>query len=1473
MKNKSKMLKKRILSFLLAVAMLCGIIPANATVANAASTSVSLSSLGRKGNVSIGSKTKSGTWWKMNLGGNEAFCIDLGYTCHSGNSYAVEEKHQWDQDTGGAKNGNYAKVIRWYVIEKNRSKKGFVMSQALIWSIAEGRTSEAQLKDVIKQVKDNIGISPNKSVNDIYKDIFQPSGNWTAEITFWQKTGNSKRYQRLLTVDAEKQPHTYEPTPLSDSVYYRQRITVLKKDEDGKGLGGIQFTLDADNLDDLYSFSMVDRDGTEEGQADDDNDTSFSMTGFTRDSGRISFRMTYKLSTADYYYYTDAQLAKMSADEKKDAKKYLTDVLELDAGVDFASDMTKASAQKLADKELKEMKNDISNTYTLTEDNTGDNKHIVMDPEFAGGKKITLKKANSWEKNADGVWPDSLEDIPSEYSKAYVTGVTNKYKKATINVVKIDKYSDDKKAHGDASLEGAQFQLYAEAACTNKATVYDKNGTAKTAGIYTIKDGKLTTDYLRSGGTYYLKEIKAPVGYTLNKDILQITVDASGVTAEYTSDLATEQYGDFPILGKVEIIKYDSDGKTGPLHPEANATFQVYLTRKKSYDACDKYERALIKTDEKGYGISGDLYYGDYTIHQVDSGSVDAILVDDFDVEIREDKVTKTYPMNNELFKAYLRILKKDGNTEKQVLKAGTTYQIYRMTDEGEKLVEQSYSDGNQMRTINQFVTNDSGEVMTVKELKSGTYRIYETDSASGLHITEKYIEVTINSKADNYESWKDEDGYTHAIVTVTYTNAETHGRLKLYKTGEVLTGYEDGGFVYEDRFLKGCVFEVTAAEDIVTQDNQGTNWYDKGELVTTITTGKGAEFTRECKGITGFTVDEDGTVTVDLPLGKYHVTEKKTGYGYVLPEQGWDLEFNWSNKDEEYVLNATDATDKDGILNVANARAKTAISLFKSDAVTRQAVGGAVFGIYTRNDIYNADGEKIVAAGTQLGTVTTDADGKAKSDLDLPLMSEDYPKTAADSVVSAEPSETPSVEVLPSLPELLTLANPWKATFVKDMEDAEDESGEDIDTEVEAADESEDTAEGETEDEAESAPATGTAITLNSGDYYLKELSVSGSYYLNPAEYPVHLEYKDQETKIIAADVEAVNTQTNTVISKTSVTNSEELPGCELQITDATGSAIVSWISGDKDSIKLNEKLEEMGYRNVTAVLDGKGAVQINGLLHDTTYTLTETRPADGFATADSISFQLVEGEGGQTLVAVVEDEITLQTDNVVRMVDDTSKVEISKTEITGEKEIPGCELEITDKESGEVIDAWTSTEEKHLVEQVFVVGRTYVLTEKRPADGYATADSIEFTVEDTGEIQSVAMKDETTKIRLIKLAGDTGEGLRGAKFEVYDSEGKKVLAFTSKEDGYDITGKLAVGETYTFKEVEAPKGYKLAKAVKYTVKDTGEVQKVSVTDEKQPKPHVPQTGGNTPLMAVVCLFILAGGAWVVSRKKRMRA
>ena len=744
----------------------------------------------------------------MHLNGKKAFCLNLGYTCHSGNTYTAQETYHWDQDTGGEKHGYYAKIVRWYVLAKKRSNKGFILSQALIWSVAEGRNSKAQLKDVIKQVQKNINISPSKSVNDLYEDIFEPIGNWTADLTFWQKTGNSKKYQRLLTVDAETvDVPGYAPKSIHDYTFYRQRITVLKKDEAGKGLGGIQFTLEAHNLDDLYSFAMTDRNGSEFNNADEDNDTSFEMTGKTLDSGRIAFRMTYKLSTMHYYYYADNELAAMSADEKKAAKKFLTDDMDLDEGVDFASDMTKESAEKLMNKEMKEMKNDIENTYTLTEDNTGDNKNLIVDSEFAKGVKITLKKANSWEKDDDGQWADSKVDIASEYSKAYITGITNKYKKATIKVVKKDSYSTDKKAHGEAELEGAEFQLYEDKECKKIATVYDEKGNAKEAGVYAIKGGQVVTDYLRGGATYYLKEVKAPKGYVLSTEVLPVSVDASGKTAEYTKELSTVEFGNKPVLGKVAVQKYYSEGKGGSLSPEMNTTFQVYLTSKGSYEKCDDFERDTIKTNADGYAATKDLYYGKYTVHQVDSGDVDAYLVDDFQVEVTEDGKTYTYPLENMLFKAYLKIVKIDGNTEKQVLKSGTTYQIYKVTDKGEELVEQSYSNGNKKETIDKFVTDDSGEIMTVEELKSGTYRIYETDSATGLHITKKYIEVVINSKADNYESYTDEEGYRHAIVTVTYTNAETYGKLKVYKTGEVLSDFQDGNFIYEKRFLKGAIF------------------------------------------------------------------------------------------------------------------------------------------------------------------------------------------------------------------------------------------------------------------------------------------------------------------------------------------------------------------------------------------------------------------------------------------------------------------------------------------------------------------------------------------------------------------------------------------------------------------------------------------------------------------------------------------
>jgi LPXTG-motif cell wall-anchored protein len=1045
------------------------------------------------------------------------------------------------------------------------------------------------------------------------------------------------------------------------------------------------------------------------------------MTGYTKDNGRIAFRMTYKLQTTEYYYFSDANLEAMSAAEKKAAKAYFTDTLELEEGVDFASGMTKAGAEKLAKQELNDQKGAISNTYTLTEDNTGDNQDILLDAEFAKGVTITLNKDYSWEKNSDGVWADSLEEIPAEYSKAYITGVTNKYKKATIDVVKTDSYSSDKQAHGDASLDGAEFQLYAEQDCTNKATVYNEDGTQKTADVYRITDGKLETDYLRSGITYYLKEVKAPTGYTLSADVLPIKADTSGVTVEYTKNLSSVEFGNQPVLGKIAIQKYWYDDETEETQPESGATFQI-VKKGKTYEECDDYERDTIQTDESGYAVTKDLYYGEYTVHQVDSGEVDAIPVGDFDVTIDENGKTYTYTLNNNLFKAYLRILKKDGKTEKQVLKAGTTYRIYRVTDEGEKLVTQSYNSGGQKETIDTFVTDVSGEIMTIKPLKSATYRIYEIEAATGLHISEQFIEVTINSKADNYEAYKDEDGNTHMVVTVTYTNEETYGKLAVKKTGEVLTGWDSQNrtFLYEDRTLAGAEFTIYADGDIVTQDNQTDTWFHDKDKVATIITGEKAEFTSDCNGICSQSVDGDGTVHITLPLGNYRVVETKTPYGYVFPEQKeWNLFFTWKNGNDEFVLNSTEATDKDGVLSVKNTLAKPVIELLKEDADSKESIEGAVFGLYASKDIYNVDGVKIVEAGEELTTLTTGEDGTAKCTMALPLMDEGY--SATGSAITTVSTQT-------------------------------------------------------------SINASGAS--LNSGDYYLKEISVPDSYYLDGEPVSIHLEYKDADTGVISMKVVKENKQTTNEVDKLSAAGSTEIDGCELVITDAKGNEIVRWTSGDKDSVKVSAE----GYVNLKTSFDENGNLHVGGLLHDTEYTLTEKRPADGYVTADSIVYMLKEN---------VSEDGTVQTVVSVKQEDGT----------------------FSDREDDKTI-----------------------------------------------------MVDEQTTIRLIKLDKKTGQGLAGAKFTVTDADGKEVMKLVSTEDGVDITGKLAAGQTYTFTETSAPKGFTMAEPVTYTVKDTAKVQKVSVTDERIPQTttSVPQTGGTTPILPLAVVFIMAAGAAIVTLRKR---
>lgn len=1401
------------LSALLAVVMAIGLIPMGAITVKAETKNATLSNLGELGTVKIGNKSESGTWYQTEVAGTPVFCMDLGKACHAGDVY-VSSDDTYSSNSSNAKKANEAKIGYWYSVTKSEATKAWVYAQALMWSCEEGHTSEKDLKDVISQVRKNTGYYNNKSAATLYDEIFGISTTVTCNVKIW-KYGGSGEYRQVLLEITSTPPLDFPYEKINDTLVYRQRITIDKTDEDGNPVARVPFEVTAQNYKELYDYKVNGWGNAETGDAD--GDSVFSSVAETDSKGRITYKFNYQIQSKNYGYVKASDLKNMTADDKKAVKEKMDD-----KNITYASNLTQTGAKELMQADLDAQMKKISNQYAVKEVGAGSDDMLV-NSEYANGKIITIESAGSWTK-VNGSWPETADKTYANYSKATKLGIVNKYKKATIVVNKKVENTSDNTAHGDTSVDGAVYRMYTDAACTNPVTtVYDANGNAKAASDYTIKNGTLETDYIRTKDTVYIKEIKAPEGFFLDPTVHQIKVDGSQFDVEYKAKAVIEDSYESEKKGFFEVYKMSSDGSTGPADFEEGAEFQIYLRSNGSYDKCKDDEHSTLTIDKKGSAKTASaLAYGTYVLHQTKTGAKDTEKIDDQIIEIGKDITseglnykTYTYLYNNKPFEAYLKVVKKDGDTDKTVLKANTKYQIYKVNKDGsETKVVQQYSNGNKLVDIDTFVTDESGEIMTVKALKSGTYRIYETDSASGLVIKDKYIDVTIGSQNPDYTSWTDTEGNSHALVTVHYVNKEAKGKLTLTKTGEVLNSFnkdvsnpEKNKFNYKDEYLKGQTFNIYAADTIVTQDNQGTNWFDKGELVATVTTGKGADFTKQCSDITTATVDDEtGAVTVYLPLGKYTVKEETTLYGFVIPEKNsWDIEFKWNDAKTDVVSNSTKDTDKDGNLNIKNERAKADVELNKKDMTADLGVADTVFNFYTKNDIYNADGELLLKADELVTTVKTDKNGKAAINTDLPIMSEGYNK-------------------------------------------AEDKTG------------------------------------LNSGDYYFVEDKISNSYYIDKTPVDIHLEYKDAKTVKIKAEAKKLNKATEVNLSKVKLTDNTELAGASLKITDEAGNEIISWISGNADSIKITDKAYELGYRNLRAEMLN-GNLVVNGLLQNKTYQMTETRPADGFVSAESIKFKLTEGNinGEATTVVTVignDGNESVQPENKVIMKDDTIKVNFSKTKITGSKELPGCKLEITD-ENGNVIEKWTSGKKPYIVEGKLVAGKTYKFTETRPSDGYATAESIKFTVSDTGEVQKVRMKDDTIKVEILKTDKKNNKKLPDAEF-TFKLDGKKVVTVKTDKNGVaKIDGKLIAGKTYRVEESKAPEGYKKVPAFDYKVKDTGDIQTIKVSDERSgdatpATPNWRDSGANSPQTGEVSnplfwitLFLISFVGIVISRYK----
>ena len=774
--------------------------------------------------------------------------------------------------------------------------------------------------------------------------------------------------------------------------------------------------------------------------------------------------------------------------------------------------------------------------------------------------------------------------------------------------------------------------------------------------------------------------------------------------------------------------------------------------------------------------VPKDLYQAEPYLVLIDRNSPMSAMATPKDSEIVGSDSYQKFTVLDEQIEVYLRITKLDEETGKPVLLPGTAFQIYYLDDDGNyrmengapKLVRMTDTvNGHLTKNVTTFYTNAEGTLTLPEKLPLGKYRIVETTAPNGYYNAwaadaSHYVDFTITTdRIYQATGDKNENGMDTLVIGEKYSNHETLGKLTIRKTGEVLTGWrsepggidpwmtgeaESGNFVYETRSLAGAEYTITAAEDIYTQDRQLDNygnrtlWYAKGDVVAVVMTSDGTADTavfapaRTAATYDFLSVIHDGTigeVSVTLPLGSYHIAETQPPYGYVGTDASFDVTLAWDNQMQEIV--AADAVE------FHNEREKAKVGIYKTDLESGKYLAGAVFNLYTADDIYDADGSLVFAAGELVATSPeTNADGSTYFDCDIPIRGEKY------------------------------------------------------------------------------GSSTHKDATTNSGKYIVKEIRAPLGYYVNEESMEVTFTYDGQAVQVLEST--CTDKPTEMWVSKRDLTNDEELPGATLSIKDTDGNVVTSWVSTDTPH-------------------------RVMGLHLGDTYTLTETRPADGYALADEITFRLLQkvDENGSNLQEAevyylttknflfwTWDDWKLLDDATVIMRDDTIKAEFSKKDLTTMEELPGAELTLTDKD-GKEIERWVSTDKPHYIEKL--PAGDYTLTEVKAPDGYAFAESVPFTVLPTGEVQQFEMLDDVIKVEISKKDLTTMEELPGAELTITDKDGKEIERWVSTDKPHYIE-KLPAGD-YTLTEVKAPDGYAFAESVPFTVLPTGEVQKFEMRDD----------------------------------------
>ena len=670
-----------------------------------------------------------------------------------------------------------------------------------------------------------------------------------------------------------------------------------------------------------------------------------------------------------------------------------------------------------------------------------------------------------------------------------------------------------------------------------------------------------------------------------------------------------------------------------------------------------------------------------------------------------------TFNVLDEELEGYLQLIKTDTETSKAVKIANAAFALYRL-DEKDRKTRISMIDpasGSATKKTDVFYTDADGLMKTPEKLPLGRYLIEELQGPEGYYNDSAYS-VEFEIKSDRVwqvvgNATNDMDEY---IVTEKYCNHETLGQLTIRKLGNVLTDYKDGQFIYTQNNLAGATYEIHADGDIATLDRQGTYWYKDGDLVATVTTGAAGQVDevkfaphRTQATYDFLTISHDGTkgeVTVTLPLGKYTITEVKAPYGFILTNQSYTVEFGWGNQKNDIVLaktivsheqdgdkecsysivNVKDASDahKNGqTLVFENARvlptpekpgdkvSKIGVGIYKQDREALTYLAGAVYELYTVDDIYSADGTKLLDAGAKLAESSpTNESGFNWFDVDIPIRAETYPDSGNSGRYRIVEITAPAGYLLDSTPvdveftyegqqiawQVVDATNTNLRTTVdiskQDITNSKELSG----AKLEIRDADGNLVEGWTSGKT---PHTVRGLELEK-EYTLTETRAPDGYaeaesivfkLVQEGNEQSNIVYVKSDDDWVKLDDATVIMQDAPVldIDKTDIAGNL-LPGATLTVRDAGGEVIDTWVTDYKthrvpisdDSLKLSDDSKEY------------------------IYTLTEDAAPAGFEIAESVQFKLETVDDGISLFVRenADAEWTRADKRLIQMIDEAT-------------------------------------------------------------------------------------------------------------------------------------------------------------------------------------------------------------------------